>query len=410
MSFHVINEARRCLQCGKPLCQLNGCPVNTAVPEMIRLFLMGKPAEAGQLLFENNPLSVFCSLVCDHEAQCEGQCVLGKKGSSVQISSIENYISDAYLDRAIISRGEPNGQSVAVIGAGPAGLTLAMKLTQRGYSVTIFERKSYIGGMLRYGIPEFRLPKSILQRYEKKMQQLGINIRRNVTIGGTLNMDDLFNDGYGAVAIASGVWRPKRLNVRGESLGNVHYAVNYLQKPEVFNLGERVAVIGAGNSAMDTARTIIRRGSRFVDVYARRMSIAASQREIDYTQADGVNIHYGLGIAELTPQGPMLFENYFDEAGKIIGHGEPRLYPADSTIIAVSQGPKNKIVKGTTGIETEEDGLVKVDDSGRTTRKGVFSCGDVVMGAKTVVHAVKQAKLVAKAIDEYLTEKRMKQG
>lgn len=406
MALHVINEARRCLQCKKPLCRTQGCPIGTNIPEMIHLFLDGNPTGAGEMLFENNPLSVFCALVCDHEAQCEGHCVQGIKGTPVQISSIESYISDSYLDRAVVTRGEDKGQSVAVIGAGPAGLTVAVKLAQLGYGVTIFERKSYIGGMLRYGIPDFRLPKSILNRYEKKLHVLGINIRRHVTIGGALNLDDLFSDGYSAVVIGTGVWRPHRLGVKGETLGNVHYAVNYLQNPDIFDLGERVAVIGAGNSAMDAARTIIRKGSRFVDLYARRKKIAASQREIDYTLSDGVDIHYGYGIAELTTKGPMLYENYFDEGGNIIGHGEPQLYPADSTIIAVSQGPKNKIVNSTTGIETVKDGLISVDENGCTTREGVFSCGDVVTGSKTVVHAVKQAKLVVEAIDKYLTGKR----
>lgn len=228
MAIHVIDEARRCLQCKKPLCRIKGCPVQTNVPEMIRLFLEGSINEAGAMLFENNPLSIICSLVCDHEKQCEGNCIQLRKGSAIQISSIEHYISNTYFDRVALERAPSTGQTVAVIGSGPAGITVAIKLAQKGYDVTIFERMDKIGGMMRYGIPDFRLPLSILDRYEKKLREFGICIRPNRTIGGLLTLDTLFADGHDAIFIGSGVWRPRSLGVKGESLGNCHFAVDYL--------------------------------------------------------------------------------------------------------------------------------------------------------------------------------------
>ena len=405
MAVHVINEARRCLQCKKPLCREKGCPVRTDIPEMIRLFLDGKSAEAGKMLFENNPLSVVCSLVCDHDHQCEGNCIQGRKGMPVQISSIENYISDAYLDKLVLTREEAKHQKAAIIGGGPAGLTIAIRLAQRGYDITLFESHDRIGGVLRYGIPDFRLPKTILDRYQKKLVQAGIRIRPNTTIGGALNIDELFNDGYEATFIGTGVWRPRHLGVKGESLGNVHYAINYLTNPDVYELGDHVAIIGAGNAAMDVARTVVRHGSRFVTIYAREQHIAASPREADYALADGVDIRRGMHVQELTDEGPVFITVTHDEAGNIVSQSEPKLYAADSTIIAVSQGPKDKIVNTTTGIAVRENGLVQTDTTGHTTREGVFASGDVVKGAKTVVEAVKYSKDVANAIDQYLQKK-----
>ena len=405
MAVHVINEARRCLQCKKPLCREKGCPVRTDIPEMIRLFLDGKSAEAGKMLFENNPLSVVCSLVCDHDHQCEGNCIQGRKGMPVQISSIENYISDAYLDKLVLTREEAKHQKAAIIGGGPAGLTIAIRLAQRGYDITLFESHDRIGGVLRYGIPDFRLPKTILDRYQKKLVQAGIRIRPNTTIGGALNIDELFNDGYEAIFIGTGVWRPRHLGVRGESLGNVHYAINYLTNPDVYALGDHVAIIGAGNAAMDVARTVVRHGSRFVTIYAREQNIAASPREADYALADGVDIRRGMHVQELTDEGPVFITVTHDEAGNMVSQSEPKLYAADSTIIAVSQGPKDKIVNTTTGIAVRENGLVQTDTTGHTTREGVFASGDVVKGAKTVVEAVKYSKDVADAIDQYLQKK-----
>ncbi len=204
MAVHVVNEAKRCLNCKKPLCR-TGCPINTPIPMMIQEFLNGGIAEAGEMVFENNPLSIVCSLVCDHEKQCEGHCILGKKGAPVHISSIENYISSAYFDQMKIKREERKNKRVAVIGSGPAGITISIILAKRGYDVTIFETREKIGGVLRYGIPAFRLPKSILDNYKEKMLELGIRFRPNTTIGGAIGIDDLFRDGYLSVFVGTGV-------------------------------------------------------------------------------------------------------------------------------------------------------------------------------------------------------------
>ena len=407
MAIHVINESRRCLQCKQPLCRLKGCPVQTNVPKMISLFLEGKLNEAGEMLYENNPMSVFCSLVCDHEAQCEGNCIqLRKSGSPVQISSIEHYISDTYLDKLIIERKPFNGHTVAIIGAGPAGMVVAIKLAQEGYGITIFERKEKIGGMLRYGIPDFRMPHSTIDRYAEKLHALGISIRLNTTIGGSLNVDALFRDGYGAIFMGTGTWKAQNLGIKGETLGNCHYAVDYLQSPNEFKLGDRVAVIGSGNSAMDAARTAIRKGSRYVTIYARRRGISATQRELEYALADGCEIEYCKGIHSITPEGPMLFDRVLDEDENVISEGVPTLTPADSVIIAVSQTAKDRVVKTTTGISLNDDGLVDVDENGMTTRDGLFSGGDVVLGPWNVVQVVKNAKHVATSMLKYLAAKR----
>ena len=278
MAVHVVNEARRCLNCKIPQCR-KGCPIQTPIPDMIRLFLDNQLEHAGQMLFENNPLSVVCSLVCDHEKQCEGHCVLGRKGEPVHISSIENYISDSCLDRLCLQRDKNKNKRVAIIGSGPAGITISVLLAEKGYDVTLFESRDKIGGVLRYGIPEFRLPKTILDRYKIRLANLGVKIRPNTAIGGALTIDDLQQDGYKAIFIGTGVWRPKKLGIPGESLGHVHFAIDYLVNPDVYELGDRLAVIGAGNSAMDVARTALRKGVKSVSVFCRRREAAASSRE-----------------------------------------------------------------------------------------------------------------------------------
>ena len=401
MAIHVVNEARRCLNCKVPQCR-KGCPINTPIPDMIRMFLEHRTEEAGQMLFENNPLSVVCSLVCDHEKQCEGHCVLGRKGAPVHISSIENYISDAHLDRLQLQRQAAKGKRVAIIGSGPAGITIAVLLAQKGYDVTLFESRDKIGGVLRYGIPEFRLPKSVLDRYQAQLVQLGIKIRPNTVIGGALTVDDLQRDGYKAIFIGTGVWRPKKLGIPGESLGHVHFAIDYLVNPDVYDLGRSLVVIGAGNSAMDVARTAIRKGVRQVHVFCRRNQAAASVRELEYAVADGVEMHYGARPVEINDEGVVYQQATFDENNEVTGLSEPKLFRADSVVIAASQGPKDKIVNTTTGLAVTDRGLLAADEDGRTSRPGIFGSGDVVSGARTVVEAVRHSKDVARAMDEYL--------
>ncbi|HIX34319.1 MAG TPA: NAD(P)-dependent oxidoreductase [Candidatus Gemmiger avium] len=401
MAIHVVNEARRCLNCKVPQCR-KGCPINTPIPDMIRMFLEHRTEEAGQMLFENNPLSVVCSLVCDHEKQCEGHCVLGRKGAPVHISSIENYISDAHLDRLQLQRQAAKGKRVAIIGSGPAGITIAVLLAQKGYDVTLFESRDKIGGVLRYGIPEFRLPKSVLDRYQAQLVQLGIKIRPNTVIGGALTVDDLQRDGYKAIFIGTGVWRPKKLGIPGESLGHVHFAIDYLVNPDVYDLGRSLVVIGAGNSAMDVARTAIRKGVRQVHVFCRRNQAAASVRELEYAVADGVEMHYGARPVEITDEGVVYQQATFDENNEVTGLSKPKLFRADSVVIAASQGPKDKIVNTTTGLAVTDRGLLAADEEGRTSRPGIFGSGDVVSGARTVVEAVRHSKDVARAMDEYL--------
>lgn len=402
MADHVINEAKRCLNCKNPRCR-TGCPIGTPIPSMIHEFLNGGISEAGKMVFENNPLSIVCSLVCDHEAQCEGHCVLGIKGTPVHISSIEHYISSNYFDKMNIERAPRNNKKAAVIGSGPAGITISIILAQRGYDVTVFESRENIGGVLRYGIPEFRLPKTILDKYKVRMRQLGIRFRPNTTIGGAISIDDLFRDGYLAIFIGTGVWRPNTLKIKGETLGNVHFAIDYLVNPDSYELGEKVAIIGAGNSAMDVARTALRKGAREVTVYTHSDKVRASVREVEYAEIDGVKFEYCKSPVELTEDGPIFSDIVINEAGeKMEQPGSAKLYPADTTIVAISQGPKDKIVSTTEGIDVNKRGLIIADEDGQTTRPGIFASGDVVNGAKTVVEAVHYSKAVADAMDEYM--------
>lgn len=402
MGLHVIDEAKRCLNCKKPRCQ-EGCPIHTPIPVMIQMLLQGEMPEAAEMVFANNPLSVICSLVCDHEKQCEGHCVKGIKGEPVHISSIENYISDTCFDRMKLGQLPKNGKRIAVVGAGPAGITIAILMACRGYKVTIFEVKEKIGGIMRYGIPEFRLPKSILDRYYVKMKELGILFRPNFALGGSTGVEDLLRDGYHAVFIGTGTWRPYQLHIPGETFGNVHYGINYLNNPDVYDLGERVLVIGAGNAAMDVARTAIRKGSRHVTVYSITEVPAASPKEVEYAKLDGVEFEYLQTAIEIRDEGAMICDVEWTEDGKLVKKEETaRLVPADSIIISISQGPQDRIVNRDKELQVDDRGLLKTDANGETTMPGIFASGDVVTGAKTVVEAVKYSKMIADAMDEYV--------
>lgn len=391
--INILHETQRCLQCKIPFCQ-KGCPIDTPIPEVINLLENDSIDAAGEVLFKNNPLSIVCSLVCNHEQQCEGNCVLNRKDVPIQFSDIENYISDTYFDKMVIPIQPSNNKKVAIIGSGPAGITISLILAQLGYNVTIFESKSELGGVLRYGIPEFRLPKSILERYHKKLLQIGVKIRLNVTIGGTLKIDDLFRDGYLSIFAGTGTWRANSLRIEGESFGHVHYAIDYLASPESFHLGDNVVIIGMGNAAMDVARTALRHGARKVTLYARSDKISANTIEYQKAKLDGADFEFNMAPSKITDEG-IIFHNTTDDKEEHID--------ANSIIISVSQGPKDKLTSTTSGLNSSNNGLLLTDSSGNTSRPGIFAAGDVVHGAKSVVEAVSQAKLVAQSMDEYMS-------
>lgn len=402
MSLHIENEAARCLNCKVPMCQ-KGCPVQTPIPKVIQLFKENKIMEAGQVLFANNPLSYICATVCDHGSQCYGHCVLGKKGAPIQFYELEKFISDAYLARMSYERKPANGKSVGVIGCGPAGMTAAIVLAKNGYDVTIFESKDMIGGMTQYGIPEFRLGHPVFVRYKKLLLGLGIKVRPNTTIGGALKIEDLFRDGYSAIFVGTGAWRPRTLNIQGESLAHVHYGISYLENPSHHDLGSRVVVIGMGNVAMDVARTAFRGGAQEVTLVSNSMKATASEHEMDYARLDGAQFVYGKSVTRITEEGPLFRSVLFDEEGNVTGFGDDEeLMPATSVVIAVSQLPKDKLIQSTYHLEGNDMGLLVVDENYMTTRPGVFAAGDVVTGPKTVVHAVDGAKKAAEAMMRYM--------
>lgn len=405
MAHNVIAEAKRCLNCKKPLCR-TGCPINTDIPNFISTFLKGDIGAAGKMLFDNNPLSVVCSIVCNHGNQCQGHCVRGIKGEPVEISTIENFISERYLDSLVLERAPSNGIKVAVVGSGPAGITISIKMAQLGYDVTVFESKTDIGGVLRFGIPEFRLPKSIIDRYKQLMLRLGIKIKLNVTIGKAFGIEELFRDGFEAISIGTGVTWPIALNIKGETLGHVHYGVHFLERPEGYQLGNSMIVIGAGNVAMDVARTALRRGVRDVKVVVRSDRYTASAEEKEYAEIEGAQFIFNKSPVEITDEGVIFADTVCDENHRVVStSSETSLMKADTVMICVSQRPSNMILTTTEGLETNERGLAKISENGETTREGVFASGDVVKGAKTVVEAVEQSKRVAYAMHEYLQKK-----
>lgn len=402
MAHNVIAEAKRCLNCKNPLCR-KGCPINTPIPLMISSFLNGDIKKAGKMLFENNPLSVVCSIVCNHGDQCQGHCVRGIKGEPVEISTIENFISSHYLDSMEVEKAPSNGVKVAVVGSGPAGITIAIKMAQLGYDVTMFESKSEIGGVLRYGIPEFRLPKAIIDRYEVLLKKLGVKIKFNITIGKAFGIEELFRDGFKAISIGTGVSWPVTLNIKGETLGHVHFGVHYLARPDVYHLGERVIIIGAGNVAMDVARTALRKGVKDVLITVRSDKCNASKEEKEYAEIEGAQFIYNKQPVEITDEGVLFADTVCDENHRVISVSDkPELMRADSVMICISQHPSILILTQTEGLELNERGLVKIDENGATSRPGLFAAGDVVRGAKTVVEAAEISKRVAFAMDAYI--------
>lgn len=403
MSFE---DANRCLLCKNPKCKQN-CPIQTPIPEVIALYKEGNYQEAGRILFDNNPLSAVCALVCPHEDQCAGNCIRGIKGEPVKFYEIEHEISSKYLETLNIPIPEQTNDRVAIVGGGPAGITIAFILAQRGYRVTIFDAHDKIGGVLRYGIPEYRLPKHLVDTIEECLIRIGVKIRPNTLIGPVIPLDRLLEDGYKAVFIGTGVWNPKTLNIKGETLGNAHFAIDYLKSPETYRLGKKVAVIGAGNVAMDAAQMAKQSGADVTILYRKDFEqMTATKFEIEEAKENGIHFHLFRAPLEITDDGLLLAltENVVGEDGKVVTkilEGQEEFFECDSVIIAVSQNPKNNIVSTTQDLQTNRFGLLVTDELGHTTKEGTFASGDVVTGAKTVVEAVAKAKVVAETIDEY---------
>ena len=408
----ILLEAQRCLKCKRPLCQ-QGCPVQTEIPLIMQMFLEGKMDEAGEILFKNNPLSAVCSLICPHEKNCMGHCVLNRKDMPIKFYEVENYISTFYLEKAKLQQTEKNGHLVGIIGAGPAGITLAVLLAQKGYNVTIIDSKDKIGGVLRYGIPEFRLPKSLLDKLLGRMTELGIQFRPNTLIGPTITIDDMFEDGYDAIFIGTGVWKPNRLRIPGETFGNVHFAIDFLKNPDSYQeLGDHVLIIGAGNVAMDAARTILRKTRAKVDIifFRGREEVTALKEELQLAEVDGARMNYYLNTVSIEKDGiivePVLKQQQEDGSVTYYNDSEHAYkIEGSSVIIAIGQGAQTNIVKNTKQIDINQKGLIEASEKGATTRPGVYAAGDVVSGARTVVEAVAATKKVAIEIDQYIKNK-----
>ena len=407
----IIEQASRCLQCKTAMCSKN-CPVGTPIPQVVGLFKEGDIKAAGKMLYENNPLSAICSVICPHENNCCGNCVLGRKGEPVAFYQIEQYISGLYLETIEVYKAEKNGFRVGVLGAGPAGIAASILLAQKGFSVSLIEARDKIGGVLRYGIPEFRLSRALLDKYADLLRRLGVKFRPNTMMGPNITIEDMFIDGYDAVFVSTGVGRPNRLGLLGETLGHVSFAIDYLKTPDSYDLGRKVVVIGAGNVAMDAARTAIRKSHSKVQVIFNRDadSMTGNKHEIEMAKIDGVEFLYNLETIRIEEDGvicvPVEVEQR-EDGGKTFteNFSKSQKIEADSVILAIGQGPNSGVLAGHGSLSSTDWGLIQADENGNTSRAGVFAAGDIVTGPRTAVQAVAMAKRAAEAIEQYCLNK-----
>ena len=364
------------------------------------------------MLFENNPLSAICSIVCPHEKNCNGNCILGMKKAPVDFYKIEQYISGKYIENCEISKPEKNGMKIAVIGAGPAGISMSILMAQQGFQVTLMEEQEKIGGVLRYGIPAFRLPKERVDAYREVLRRLGVVVKPNCHIGSNLLLEDMFIDGYDAIFLAVGTAKPNRLGLLGETLGHVHFAIDFLKAPDAYELGKTVAVIGAGNVAMDVARSALRQqGVEKVIVINNRREedVTATKQEFSETMEEGVEFMHLMSVLRITEKALVAVDVDAIEGENGIIYEENMLLrhniPADTVILAIGQGPAS-ILSEKAQIATTLRGLFVVDENGMTNIPGVFAAGDVVSGPKTVVEAVAYTKKVSEQMIKYCYDKK----
>ena len=433
----AVSEAQRCLNCKNQPC-VAGCPVNIHIPEFIAQIKTGNFEEAYQIISQTSSLPAVCGRVCPQESQCESKCTLGIKFEPVGIGRLERFVADLHNSRTDVTVNVPesNGHKVAVVGSGPSGLTCAGDLAKKGYKVTIYEALHTAGGVLVYGIPEFRLPKSIVAKEVETLKQLGVDVETNVIIGKTLTIDELFDMGYEAVFVGSGAGLPNFMNIPGESLKGVYSANEFLTRSNLMKAyrndpvtpimkGGKVAVVGGGNVAMDAARTALRLGAEKVYIVYRRSleELPARKEEVEHAQEEGIEfllLHNPLEILGYNnPDDPRDPKNGFVtgmkcikmELGEPDASGRRRPIPVpgsefeidvDTVVMAIGTSP-NPLIKNTTaGLEVNRKGGIIVNEDGLTTRKGVYAGGDAVTGAATVISAMGAGKLAAKSIDEYL--------
>ncbi|MBQ9453537.1 MAG: NAD(P)-dependent oxidoreductase [Desulfovibrio sp.] len=408
----AIAEAKRCLHCKTPQCR-TGCPIANDIPDWIHELSMGNLGNAMRIINGRSNLPAVCGRVCAHERQCEGHCILGKKDRPVHIGKLERFVADFDGEMGLIREtlAQKTRGRVAVIGSGPAGLTIAGDLARIGFMVEIFEMESEAGGVLMFGIPEYRLPKDVVRREIRKIEELGVVVRCNTTIGKDYTVDDLFDRGFDAIFIGTGTGKPRMLDIPGNRLKGVHQAIYLLRlvslhqadsisRDEVpVKVGQRVFVIGCGNTAMDAARTAVRMGAADVQVIYHRTinEMSALRAEYDDALKEGVAFNWQSSIVEIHGEDEVC-------SVSIECNGERREERADSVIMAVGQVPASRIVSTTKGIEVDTRGYVLIREMpyGMTTRNGVFAGGDVVNHPATVVHAMQHAKKVVEGIVRYV--------
>ena len=410
----AIKEAQRCMNCKVPGCK-KGCPISNDIPEWIAELAMGNFGNAMTIINNRSNLPAVCGRVCGHERQCEGNCIRGKKDTAVQIGKLERFVADFDAEAGWRHENIPEKTrgKVAVIGSGPAGLTIAGDLSRQGFYVEIFEMEPEAGGVLMFGIPEYRLPKEVVNREIKKIENLGVKFNLNTTIGKDFTIDQLFDKGFDAIFMGTGTGVPKRLDIPGINNLGVRqgirflrrvgmYENGYISKDEVvIGEGDKVAVIGCGNTAMDAARTALRMGaSEVMVIYHRDIDkMAALRAEYDDAVKEGVKFLWNSSVTNIEGR-----EGYKLKSITVKTGDEEKVMPIDNLILAVGSAPASRIVDSTEGIDTDEKGYVLTREFpyGMTTRKGVFAGGDVANRQATVVHAMQDAKKVAEGIAKYI--------
>lgn len=424
-------EASRCLDCKKPRC-VGACPVNIRIPDFIRELVNGNPAAAAATIARDSSLPSVCGRVCPQETQCEGACILGIKGEPVAIGKLERFVGDWALEHEPeVERAPRNGRRVAVVGSGPAGLACASDLAKAGYEVRIFEALHKVGGVLVYGIPEFRLPKEkIVEREIDAVRRLGVEIETDVIVGRTVTVDALLDEeGFDAVFIGSGAGLPRFMGIPGENLNGVISANEFLTRANLMRAfdenydtpiqaGRKVVVVGGGNVAMDAVRTARRLGAEATIVYRRsEAELPARLEEVHHAREEGIEFRMltnptavlgdekgwvrGLRCVEMTLGEP-------DESGRrspVVKEGSDFEVECDVVIMALGTSPNPLLSATTPGLETNRRGCLVADEAGATTREGVFAGGDAVTGAATVILAMGAGRRAARAIDEYLQKK-----